>query len=572
MGRLDEHAKKRIVELRKAGLSFRKIKKVLELDNIRVTPQAVYLFLKRKNVEPEQSGGTTGSQQVRGSRNPWEDEQLWNLLNDGGSEQNKRKDLAASTAAGQQGLGRQQSPDTQQGLVRQHGPEGQQVLMRQQGSDHHQGFGRQHVSEGQQGLARQHVTEMQQGLGRQVPEAQQCVGWQQSHEGQQTAGRKQSLDGQQSIGRQQGPDGYQGIGRQQSIDGQQSTGRQQGSDGQHSVARQHVSDGHQSISRQQCNDAQQGLLRQQGPDGQQGSRSNTQPSGGGAANHELSDNKDDIKIVSVTSLSENGHQFGKASAPMAPGPGMQLQPHPKKSDCPVSSASQPPISVSHSPPVATINHQQQLNGRGRMPFIPPRNPALIVRKKIVDRAIHLQKKVNIQNGQAMSGSTAMLPYLVGAPLSNQSPRMNHATLPPTRSMGTPTTDASTQTIPTGAACSTNNQNSHWGGHSKAIAEKLEVVHTEVQKLTQALHAMAERQNRLERQHEQQQHRFQQEVLGTLQQMNSLLSQQQQQHQQQQQQQLCHAQSPLNQACLPYSNMAENAPVLPSFGQFKMELL
>ena len=52
MGRLDDHAKRRIVELRRAGLSFRKIKKVLELDDIRVTPQAVYLFLKRKSVEP----------------------------------------------------------------------------------------------------------------------------------------------------------------------------------------------------------------------------------------------------------------------------------------------------------------------------------------------------------------------------------------------------------------------------------------------------------------------------------------------------------------------------------------
>lgn len=51
MGRLDDHAKRRIVELRRAGLSFRKIKKVLELDDIRVTPQAVYLFLKRKSVE-----------------------------------------------------------------------------------------------------------------------------------------------------------------------------------------------------------------------------------------------------------------------------------------------------------------------------------------------------------------------------------------------------------------------------------------------------------------------------------------------------------------------------------------
>ncbi|XP_061206813.1 uncharacterized protein LOC133210936 [Neopsephotus bourkii] len=51
MGRLDDHAKRRIVELCRAGLSFHKIKKVLELDDIYVMPQAVYLFLKQKSVE-----------------------------------------------------------------------------------------------------------------------------------------------------------------------------------------------------------------------------------------------------------------------------------------------------------------------------------------------------------------------------------------------------------------------------------------------------------------------------------------------------------------------------------------
>lgn len=65
MGRLDDHAKRRIVELRRAGLSFRKIKKVLELDNIRVTPQAVYLFLKRKSVELGPAAGGWGEEQ------PW---------------------------------------------------------------------------------------------------------------------------------------------------------------------------------------------------------------------------------------------------------------------------------------------------------------------------------------------------------------------------------------------------------------------------------------------------------------------------------------------------------------------
>lgn len=65
MGRLDDHAKRRIVELRRAGLSFRKIKKVLELDDIRVTPQAVYLFLKRKSVEPGSAAAG------------WDRDQLW---------------------------------------------------------------------------------------------------------------------------------------------------------------------------------------------------------------------------------------------------------------------------------------------------------------------------------------------------------------------------------------------------------------------------------------------------------------------------------------------------------------
>ncbi|XP_051825499.1 uncharacterized protein LOC127543440 [Antechinus flavipes] len=91
MGRLDDYAKKRIVELRKAGLSFRKIKKVLELDNIRVTPQAIYLFLKRNNVEPSPLPGSNhplpprdqNSRRLALSRAGWEDEQLWDLLQEG---------------------------------------------------------------------------------------------------------------------------------------------------------------------------------------------------------------------------------------------------------------------------------------------------------------------------------------------------------------------------------------------------------------------------------------------------------------------------------------------------------
>lgn len=78
MGRLDDHAKHRIVVLRKAGLSFRKIKKVLELDNIKVTPQAIYLFLKRKKIEPEKSSST--SQNPATKAYSWEQAQLYSLL------------------------------------------------------------------------------------------------------------------------------------------------------------------------------------------------------------------------------------------------------------------------------------------------------------------------------------------------------------------------------------------------------------------------------------------------------------------------------------------------------------
>lgn len=46
MGRLDDAAKLKVVELRKNGLSLRKIKAVLELENIKVSAQAIYLYLK----------------------------------------------------------------------------------------------------------------------------------------------------------------------------------------------------------------------------------------------------------------------------------------------------------------------------------------------------------------------------------------------------------------------------------------------------------------------------------------------------------------------------------------------
>lgn len=65
MGRLDDAAKHKVVELRKAGLSFRKIKAVLELENIKVSAQAIYLFLREYHgrppgrVRPLEAGSTS---------------------------------------------------------------------------------------------------------------------------------------------------------------------------------------------------------------------------------------------------------------------------------------------------------------------------------------------------------------------------------------------------------------------------------------------------------------------------------------------------------------------------------
>ncbi|KAI1884431.1 hypothetical protein AGOR_G00226330 [Albula goreensis] len=101
MGRLDDAAKRKVVELRRAGLSFRKIKAVLELENIKVSAQAIYLFLKEFQGKPrqEEAGGRTGA----GTGNPqaaavasgdggdgtgsgrqagWPDQQVWNLIRD----------------------------------------------------------------------------------------------------------------------------------------------------------------------------------------------------------------------------------------------------------------------------------------------------------------------------------------------------------------------------------------------------------------------------------------------------------------------------------------------------------
>ncbi|XP_074552016.1 uncharacterized protein LOC141809097 [Halichoeres trimaculatus] len=90
MGRLDEAAKQKVVELRKAGLSFRKIKAVLELENIKVSAQAIYLYLREfqgrapGRVRPLEAGVSTSQAQVQpragAIQESWNNIHLQNLL------------------------------------------------------------------------------------------------------------------------------------------------------------------------------------------------------------------------------------------------------------------------------------------------------------------------------------------------------------------------------------------------------------------------------------------------------------------------------------------------------------
>lgn len=71
MGRLDAVAKKKVIELRESGLSLRKIKAVLELENIKVSAQAIYLFLKEFHGRPpgrvrhREAGRSSSSEQTQ---------------------------------------------------------------------------------------------------------------------------------------------------------------------------------------------------------------------------------------------------------------------------------------------------------------------------------------------------------------------------------------------------------------------------------------------------------------------------------------------------------------------------
>ncbi|XP_033373774.1 uncharacterized protein LOC107211363 isoform X2 [Parus major] len=215
------------------------------------------------------------------------------------------------------------------------------------------------------------------------------------------------------------------------------------------------------------------------------------------------DTKEGIQIVGVASLCKDGGQLGDTlPLGLAPGNG---------DDSSTGKALTPGTALGGPAPLPQI-----LPGRVQLVTPPTQNSALMVKKKTLDRAI-LQKKVK---------------------------------------------DASTQTglpNPVGPG----HHNLAWGGtvpptapSFPSITEKLDAVQREVQKLSQALHTVLERQCHLERQQEHQQ-RLQQEVLMTLQQLSSTVS---------------HGSVPATQPCGPFSSVAEPLPTMPNFSQFKMELI
>ncbi|XP_054499275.1 uncharacterized protein LOC129127011 [Agelaius phoeniceus] len=216
------------------------------------------------------------------------------------------------------------------------------------------------------------------------------------------------------------------------------------------------------------------------------------------------DTKEGIQIVSVASLCKDGGQLGDTLAMgLAPGNG---------DDSSTGSALAPGTALTGLAPLP-----QPLPSRGQLVTPPTQNSALMVKKKTVDRAILLQKKVKDASTQTA------LPNSVG--------------------LGNHSLACSEPVPPTAPSC-------------PAIVKKLDAVQMEVQKLSQALHAVLERQCHLERQQEHQQ-RLQQEVLMTLQQLSSTVS---------------HSTVPATQPCGPFSSMAEPSPSMPNFSQFKMELI
>ncbi|XP_043945213.1 uncharacterized protein LOC122816466 [Protopterus annectens] len=466
MGRLDEQAKKRIIELRKAGLSFRKIKTVLEVDNIKVTAQAVYLFLKRKKINPVRESGPVPHPErrvtqltgvARADGNPaWENQQLWNLMHENNA-------------------------------VRQ------------------------------------------------------------------TVGRA----------------------------GEQGTG----------------------------------------PQSQQGMVGSLQPP---------KDNKDGIRIVSVTSLSNGAGQFQlEKNLTNSVTDNLPCS----KSECVASPPGAPVVSGCGLSSVSALNTQQQqpkqpvqVNSEGKAFNMVPKNTILLTRKKLLEKAILLKRRVSVQNSPAVSTPPAvqrfpMSNHTVRQPISTvqrNSPTMTtvpNAHVPATSaanshlianssapqqvmrdgqavnlgrtapslliagsrpSIGPMGKDANSQPVlvTTNTSAPVQNflhSNSQMAittatGSSQftvptttismsALVEKLDTVCTEIQNLTKAFQSVVDRQSRLEQQQEQQQ-RTQQDILAALQQLNFTLNANQ---------------APLTQNCMSYNNPTDAPPPTQQFGQYKMEL-
>ncbi|XP_035195323.1 uncharacterized protein LOC118174229 [Oxyura jamaicensis] len=234
-----------------------------------------------------------------------------------------------------------------------------------------------------------------------------------------------------------------------------------------------------------------------------GPRSPTLPSVAPAGGQ---DGKEGTQIVSVASFCQGSRQPGGAlPVGLPPGKGEN------------SSTGALPALGSCQTPGTPSAPTQPLPVQGHLVMPPAKNPALMAKKKIGDRALLLQKKVK----DASTQTTPLDPTSPG----NQHLAWGEAVLPPAP-----------------------------GSHT--TAEKLDAVHAEIQKLSQALHVVLERQCRLERQQEHQQ-RLQQEMLMMLQQLSSTVS---------------HGAVPANQPCVPFSSVAEPSPTVPNFSQFKMELI
>lgn len=115
MGRLDNAAKQKVVELREAGLSFRKIKAVLELENIKVSAQAIYLFLREFHgrppgrVRPVEIGSTLTPAHLQARsgamQESWSNVHLQNLLREASHQASLTADLSRQTSTNQEASG-----------------------------------------------------------------------------------------------------------------------------------------------------------------------------------------------------------------------------------------------------------------------------------------------------------------------------------------------------------------------------------------------------------------------------------------------------------------------------------